>query len=190
VVALGIRNVGGLDWHPVTKELYFTDNGRDWLSEDQPHDELNRMTRPGEHFGAPYCYGGDIADPEFGWGHACSEFVSPIAKLGPHAAPLGMRFYTGAMFPSDYRGAILIARHGSWNRTTKLGGDVVMMRLNRDGTVKSAETYVTGFLVDNNYIGRPADVQQMKDGSVLISDDWNGAVYRVSWGTARVARTR
>jgi glucose/arabinose dehydrogenase len=189
-VALGIRNVGGLDWNPTSKELYFTDNGRDWLSEDQPHDELNRLTRPGEHFGAPYCYGGDITDPEFGWGHSCTEFTSPIAKLGPHAAPLGMRFYTGTMFPYEYRGAVLIARHGSWNRTTKLGGDVVMMRLNRDGTVKSAETFVTGFLVDNAYIGRPADVQVMRDGSVLVADDWNGAIYRVTWGAARVAHTR
>jgi glucose/arabinose dehydrogenase len=187
VVALGIRNVGGFDWDPVTKELYFTDNGRDWLSEDQPHDKLNRVTRPGEHFGAPYCYGGDVSDPEFGWGHSCNEFVAPVAKLGAHAAPLGMRFYTGTMFPSDYRNAVLIARHGSWNRTTKIGGDVVMLRLNRDGTVKSAETFVTGFLDDNNYFGRPVDIQPLKDGSVLISDDWNGAIYRVTSASARVA---
>jgi glucose/arabinose dehydrogenase len=190
VVALGVRNTGGFDWHPVTKELYFTDNGRDWLSEDLPHDELNRIARPGQHFGAPYCYAGDVPDPEFGWGHSCSEFVPPIAKLGPHAAPLGMRFYTGTGFPAEYRNAILVARHGSWNRSTKLGGDVVMLRLNPDGTVKAAETFVTGFLADNNYLGRPVDVQPLRDGSVLVSDDWNGAVYRVSGSGARTARTR
>jgi glucose/arabinose dehydrogenase len=190
VVALGIRNSGGLDWHPVSKELYFTDNGRDWLSEDLPQDELNRVTRPGQHFGAPYCYEGDVLDSEFGWGRSCDEFVPPIAKLGPHAAPLGMRFYTGNMFPPEYHNAILIARHGSWNRSSKIGGDVVMMRLNKDGSVKSAESFVTGFLADNTYLGRPVDIQPLKDGSVVISDDWNGAVYRVTWSRAQVARRR
>jgi len=190
VVALGIRNIGGFDWHPVTRELYFTDNGRDWLSEDLPQDELNRLTRPGQHFGAPYCYDGDVLDTAFGWGRSCGEFVPPVAKLGPHAAPLGMRFYTGTTFPPDYRDAILIARHGSWNRTNKLGGDVVMMRLNRDGTVKSAEPFVTGFIADNTYLGRPVDVQPLKDGSVLISDDWNGAVYRVTWSGVVAGRRR
>jgi len=190
VVALGVRNTGGFDWHPVTKELYFTDNGRDWLSEDLPQDELNRVTRSGQHFGAPYCYQGDVPDSDFGWGRSCSEFVPPIAKLGPHAAPLGMRFYTGNMFPSDYRNAILVVRHGSWNRTIKIGGDVMVMRLNKDGTVKSAEPLITGFIADNIFLGRPVDIQPLKDGSVLISDDWNGAVYRVSWSNAPEARRR
>jgi len=190
VVALGVRNTGGFDWHPVTKELYFTDNGRDWLSEDLPEDELNRVTRPRQHFGAPYCYQGDVLDQEFGWGRSCGEFVPPVAKLGPHAAPLGMRFYTGGMFPPDYRDAILIARHGSWNRSSKTGGDVVTVHLNRDGTVKSAEPFVTGFITDNTYLGRPVDVQPLRDGSVLISDDWNGAVYRVIWSGAPAARRR
>jgi glucose/arabinose dehydrogenase len=190
VIASGVRNVGGFDWHPATKNLYFTDNGRDWLSEDLPNDELNRLTRFGQHFGSPYCHEGDIADPEFGWGRSCNEFVAPVGKLGPHAAPLGMRFYTGAMFPPDYRNAILVARHGSWNKTVKTGGDVVLVRLNRDGSVKSIEPFITGFIADNAYLGRPADVQPMKDGSVLVSDDWNGAVYRVAYGKAKGGRGR
>ena len=182
VVARGVRNSVGFDWNPATKELYFTDNGRDWLSEDLPHDELNRLTKAGQHFGAPYCYQGNIPDSEFGWGHPCSEFVPPVALMGPHAAPLGMRFYNGAMFPADYRGAIFVARHGSWNRTEKLGGDIVAVKLNRDGSVKSVEPFITGFIVDNKYIGRPVDVQPLKDGSLLISDDYAGAVYRVTYG--------
>ncbi len=190
VIARGVRNTVGFDWHPITRELYFTDNGRDWLSEDLPNDELNRVTRIGQDFGAPYCYQGDILDPEFGWGYSCTEFVPPVAKLGSHAAPLGMRFYTGTSFPPDYRNAILVARHGSWNRTSKIGGDVVVVRLNKDGTVKSVEPFLTGFLADNNYVGRPVDIAVMKDGSVLVSDDWNGAVYRVSYGNAKVAGAR
>jgi glucose/arabinose dehydrogenase len=185
VVARGVRNTLGFDWSPVTKDLYFTDNGRDWLTEDLPHDELDRVTRTGQNFGAPYCWQGSILDPEFGWGRSCGEFVGPVALMGPHAAPLGMRFYTGTMFPPEYRGAIFVARHGSWNRTEKLGGDVVVVRLNRDGSVKSVEPFITGFIVDNNYIGRPVDVQPMRDGSLLISDDYAGAVYRVTYGVPR-----
>src|SRR5262249_44872202 len=185
VVARGVRNTQGFDWNPANKELYFTDNGRDWLSEDLPHDELNRVTKSGQHFGAPYCYQGTIPDRKFGWGHSCGESVGPVALMGPHAAPLGMRFYNGMMFPAEYRGAIFVARHGSWNRTEKLGGDIVVVKLNRDGSVKSIEPFITGFLVDNKYIGRPVDVQPLKDGSLLISDDYAGAVYRVTYGAAR-----
>ncbi len=181
-VALGVRNSLGFDWSPQSKQLYFTDNGRDWLSEDAPSDELNRIAKRGENFGAPYCYQGNLPDSQFGWGHSCDEFAPPIALLGPHVAPLGMRFYTGRMFPREYRDAIFIARHGSWNRTKKLGGDVVVVRLNRNGSVNSMEPFLTGFLTDNNYLGRPVDVEVMRDGSLLISDDWNGAVYRVSHG--------
>ena len=183
VIARGVRNTVGFDWHPVTHELYFTDNGRDWLSEDLPNDELNRLTKVGQHFGSPYCYQGNFPDPEFGWGHSCSEFEPPVALMGPHAAALGMRFYTGKMFPSEYQGAILVARHGSWNRTNKFGGDIAVVKLNKDGSVKSVEPFITGFLVDNKYIGRPVDVLIMKDGSLLISDDYDGAVYRVSYGS-------
>jgi glucose/arabinose dehydrogenase len=187
VVALGVRNSVGFDWHPETKQLYFTDNGRDWMSEDVPQDELNRVTKVGEDFGAPYCYQGNLPDPEFGWGHSCSEFIPPVGLMGPHVASLGMRFYTGNMFPKNYKNAIIVARHGSWNRSRKAGGDVVVVRLNKDGTVKSVEPLVTGFLEDNKYVGRPVDVMQMKDGSLLVSDDWNGAVYRISYGKAKVA---
>ncbi|HEY5216534.1 MAG TPA: PQQ-dependent sugar dehydrogenase [Pseudolabrys sp.] len=186
-VALGVRNSVGFDWNPVNKQLYFSDNGRDWMSEDVPQDELNRVTKLGEDFGAPYCYQGNLPDPEFGWGHKCSDFTPPVALTGPHSAGLGLRFYTGNMFPKKYKNVIFLARHGSWNRTNKFGGDIVAITLNKDGTVKSIEPFITGFLVDNKYIGRPVDVQPMADGSMLISDDWNGAVYRITYGKAKVA---
>jgi glucose/arabinose dehydrogenase len=182
VYALGVRNTVGFDWNPENKQMYFTDNGRDWLSEDVPEDELNRITKKGEDFGAPYCYQGNIPDPEFGWGRSCSEFVAPVGLMGPHSASLGMRFYTGSMFPKSYKDAIIVARHGSWNRSKKFGGDVVVVHLDKEGKVKNMEPLVTGFLEDNKYIGRPDDVLQLKDGSILVSDDWNGAVYRISYG--------
>lgn len=187
VVALGVRNSVGFDWNPETKQMYFTDNGRDWLSEDVPEDELNRVTKAGEDFGAPYCYQGNIPDPEFGWGRACSEFTPPVGLMGPHAAALGFRFYTGNMFPKPFRSAIILARHGSWNRSRKFGGDVVVVKLNKDGKVSSIEPLLTGFLQNNAYVGRPVDVLQLKDGSILVSDDWNGAVYRVSYGKNKLA---
>ena len=187
LVARGVRQTVGFDWHPVSKELYFTDNGRDWLSEDLPEDKLNRVTQLGQHFGVPYCYQGNIPDSEFGWGHSCSEFTPPVALMGPHTATLGMRFYTGRMFPAEYLNAIFVARHGSWNRTHKVGGDIVVVKLNGDGSVKSVEPFITGFIQDNNYVGRPVDVAFLKDGSMLISDDFNGAVYRVSYAGARAA---
>jgi glucose/arabinose dehydrogenase len=187
VIARGVRNTVGFDWHPQTRQLYFTDNGRDWMSEDVPEDELNRVTRVGEHFGAPFCLQGNIADPEFGWGKSCSEFTAPVGLLGPHSAALGMRFYTGSMFPRAYRNVAVIARHGSWNRSNKVGGDLVIAKLNRDGTMKPLESFLTGFVEDNKYIGRPVDVLQLKDGSLLVSDDWNGAVYRITYGKPKVA---
>jgi glucose/arabinose dehydrogenase len=187
VYAFGVRHSVGFDWNPENKQMYFTDNGRDWLSEDVPEDELNRVTKVGEDFGAPYCYQGNIPDPEFGWGHSCSEFTAPVGLMGPHAGTLGMRFYTGSMFPKSYKNAIIMARHGSWNRSRKFGGDVVVVKLNKDGTVRSTEPLITGFLENNSYIGRPVDVLQMKDGSLLVSDDWNGAVYRVTYGKPKVA---
>jgi glucose/arabinose dehydrogenase len=186
-VALGVRNSVGFDWNPANGQLYFSDNGRDWMSEDVPQDELNRVTKVAEDFGAPYCYQGDIPDPEFGWGHKCSEFTPPIALTGPHSAGLGLRFYTGSMFPKKYKNAIFLARHGSWNRSHKFGGDIIVYHLNKNGTVKSSEVFLSGFISDNNYLGRPVDVQQTADGSLLISDDWNGAIYRVSYGKARSA---
>jgi len=199
IVARGIRQVVGMDFHPVTKILYFSENSRDWLSEDFPNDKLNRVMHPGQdNFGYPYCHQGNIPDPEFGWGHSCDEFVHPIALMGPHAAVLGFRFYTGTMFPAEYRGNIILARHGSWNRTKKFGGDVVLVKLGKDGLPldkwdtpagpgpgrKDIQPIVTGFLQSNNYVGRPVDVLQMNDGALLISDDYNGAVYRLSYGAA------
>ena len=191
VVARGIRQIVGFDWHPTMKVLYFTENQRDWLSEDQPQDKLNRLLHLGQdNFGFPYCAGGDIPDPLLGWGHNCDEFTKPIAQLGPHTAPLGMRFYTGKMFPKEYRNAIFIARHGSWNRSKKIGGDVVVARLNPDGTVKSIEPFITGFIQDNNYVGRPVDIEWLKDGSMLLSDDYNGAVYRITYGAPQQVSVR
>ena len=188
VVARGIRQIVGMDFSPITKQLYFTENSRDWLSEDIPEEKLNRLTQPGkDNFGYPYCHQGNIADQEFGWGHSCDEFTKPIALLGPHTAALGMRFYTGNTFPSEYRNAIFIARHGSWNRTKKIGGDIVVAKLSEDGAVTSIEPFITGFIENNNYVGRPADVEFVKDGSMLISDDFNGAVYRVTYSST-VAR--
>jgi glucose/arabinose dehydrogenase len=191
VIARGVRNTVGFDWNPVNKELYFTDNGRDWASEDVPEDELNRLTKVGQHFGSPYCYQGDFPDPEFGWGHSCSEFVPPILKTGPHSASLGMRFNTGNGFPAKYKNAIFIARHGSWNRSKKFGGDILAVFLNPNGTVKGTEVFLSGFLgADNNYIGRPVDVLFLKDGSMLISDDYNGAVWRVTYGNQKNAAAK
>jgi glucose/arabinose dehydrogenase len=187
-IAQGIRNTVGFDWHPTSKELYFTDNSRDWMSEDLPNDELNRMTKVGQHFGSPFCYQGNLPDQEFGWGRKCEEFTPPIALLGPHTAALGMKFYTGNSFPAKYKNQILVARHGSWNKTNKLGGDVVLVNIKKDGSAGPIEPFLTGFLENNSYVGRPVDVMVMKDGSVLVSDDWNGAVWRVSaGGNARTA---
>jgi glucose/arabinose dehydrogenase len=181
IYASGIRQVVGMDWHPTLKQLYFSENSRDWLSEDVPEDKLNRVTRPGkDNFGYPYCHQGTFTDPEFGWGHSCTEFTGPIALLGPHSAALGLKFNTGNGLGQDYRNAIFLARHGSWNRSVKVGGDVVVIKLNDDGTFKSMEPFVTGFIQNNNYVGRPVDVLPMNDGSLLVSDDYNGAVYRVS----------
>ena len=187
VYAVGVRNTVGFDWNPETKQLYFTDNGRDWLSETVPEDELNRVTKAGEDFGAPFCYQGNIIDQELGWGKDCKNYTAPVGLMGPHTAALGMRFYTGSMFPKQFKNAIFVARHGSWNKSQKQGGDVVLVKLNKDGTVKSMEPFLTGFLEDNKYVGRPVDVMQLKDGSLLVSDDWNGAVYRITYGKQKVA---
>ena len=129
VIARGVRNSVGFDFHPETGELWFTDNGRDWLGDDAPPDELNRLGRPGEHFGFPYCHGDDLRDPEFNRGRACSQFTPPVRSLGPHVAALGMRFYTGRMFPETYRGGIFIAEHGSWNRSRPIGYRVTFVKV-------------------------------------------------------------
>jgi glucose/arabinose dehydrogenase len=183
--AQGVRNSVGFDWDPKTRNLWFTEHGRDWLGDDMPSDELNVATRPGQHFGFPYCHQGDTLDPEYGKQRSCKEFTPPAAKLGGHVAPLGMRFYTGKMFPAEYQGNIFMAQHGSWNRTNKQGYRV--MRVVVNGTkVAKIEPFLTGFLTDEKadppMWGRPVDVLVYKDGSLLVSDDYNGIVYRVSYG--------
>ena len=183
MVATGVRNSVGFDWSPVTKDFYFTNNGRDWVSEDIPEDTLHRVaanSTKAPNFGYPYCHQGNFTDPQYGWGHNCADYAQPAALLGAHVAALGMRFYTGDAFGPEYKNAIFVARHGSWNRTVKNGGDVAVIRLKEDGTVASITPFMTGFLQNNNYVGRPVDVQPMADGSLLVSDDWNGAVWRVS----------
>jgi glucose/arabinose dehydrogenase len=182
VVARGVRNTVGFDFHPKTGQLYFGDNQRDWLSEDMPIDELNRLTRPGrEHFGFPYCHSGMMTDPQLGWGKECKNYTRPAALIGAHTAPLGMRFYTGSMFPEKYHNAIFLARHGPWNRTQKYAADVVAVILDEKGGVRRLEPFLTGLVENNAYLGRPADVLVMKDGSLLVSDDHNGAIYRVTY---------
>jgi len=180
VFARGIRNTVGFDWHPQTKELWFTDNGRDRQGDDVPSDELNHAPKPGLHFGYPYCHGGDIPDPEFGKKHPCSEFTAPAQKLGPHVAALGMRFYTGSMFPSEYKNQIFIAEHGSWNRSTPIGYRVTVVQL-QGNRAASYKTFAEGWLQASRAWGRPVDVVVMPDGALLVSDDEAGAIYRVSY---------
>lgn len=180
-VLTGMRNTVGFDWHPKTKELWFGDNQRDWLAEDMPVDELNRVTKPGQHFGFPYCHSGVMTDPQFGWGKDCKSYVKPALLIGPHAAPLGMRFYAGKMFPARYRNAIFLTRHGPWNKTEKYAADVVAVFIDAQGNAKM-EPFLTGLVENNGYAGRPADVMVMKDGSLLVSDDHNGAIYRITYG--------
>ncbi len=180
VFARGIRNTVGFDWHPETREIWFTDNGRDWLGDDSPPDELNHATRAGLHFGFPYCHGGDLPDPEFGQVRSCAEFTPPARKLGPHVAAIGMRFYTGSMFPEEYRNQILIAEHGSWNRTEPLGYRISLVRLEQ-GQVTGYEVFAEGWLQDGQPWGRPVDVLVMPDGALLVSDNQAGAIYRISY---------
>ncbi|MBW8268029.1 PQQ-dependent sugar dehydrogenase [Caldovatus aquaticus] len=180
IEAKGIRNSVGFDWHPVTRELWATNNGRDWAGNDVPPDTLHRIRRPGEDHGFPFCVG-DWNDPAVPRRN-CSEFVQPAASLGPHVAALGMRFYTGAMFPEQYRNQIFIARRGSWNREQLIGYDVVVARLDAQGNVTGIEPFLTGLLdqANDRFLGRPVDVLQLRDGSLLVSDEQNGAIYRIS----------
>ncbi len=179
--ARGIRNTVGFDWHPQTGELWFTDNGRDWLGNDAPPDELNRAPRAGLHFGYPYCHGRAIADPEYGGKHSCTEFTPPMRELGAHVAALGMRFYTGTMFPEAWRGRIFIAEHGSWNRFPPFGYRLTTARI-EGGRVVAYEVFAEGWLNGITAWGRPVDVQVMPDGALLVSDDKAGVIYRISYG--------
>jgi glucose/arabinose dehydrogenase len=181
IVVRGVRNSVGFDWDPRTKELWFTDNGRDMLGDDVPPDELNHVTKIAQHFGYPYCHGGDISDPEFGKQHPCSEFVPPARTLGPHVASLGMRFYTGTQFPAAFRNQIFIAEHGSWNRSQKIGYRVTLVRTDGSGKAVAYEPFAEGWLQDGRVWGRPADVSVAPDGSLLVSDDLAGAIYRIRY---------
>ena len=181
VFARGVRNSVGFDWHPRTHELWFTDNGRDWLGPDEPPDELNRAPMLALHFGFPFCHGGTALDPEFGVGHRCADFVPPEHALGAHVAALGMRFYNGIMFPAEYRGQIFIAEHGSWNRIIPVGYRITLVQL-ENGRPVSYAPFAKGWLRGGSAWGRPVDLLVMPDGALLVSDDKAGVVYRISYG--------
>jgi glucose/arabinose dehydrogenase len=182
VIARGVRNSVGFDWHPVTKELWFTDNGRDMMGDDVPPDELNHAPKAGLHFGYPYCHGGTVADPEFGAKRACADFAPPARAFGAHVASLGMRFYTGAMFPEEFRNQIFIAEHGSWNRSKKSGYRVMRAKV-EGGKVVEHAVFAEGFLdvARDSAWGRPVDVLVMPDGALLVSDDQADAIYRIAY---------
>ncbi len=180
VFAAGVRNTVGFDWHPETKELWFTDNGRDRMGDDRPPDELNRAPRKGMHFGFPYLHGKNNPDPEYGGRAGGRAITPPEMELGPHVASLGMRFYTGTMFPGEYRNQIFIAEHGSWNRSTPIGYRVTLVRL-KDGRAAGYEVFAEGWLQGRGAWGRPVDVLVMPDGALLVSDDRAGAIYRISY---------
>jgi glucose/arabinose dehydrogenase len=182
VFARGVRNTVGFDWDPATRELWFTDNGRDWMGDDSPPDELNHAPAAGMHFGFPWCHGGDVKDPEFGKERPCSEFTMPALRFQAHVAPLGMRFYTGTTFPSEYRGRIFIAQHGSWNRSKKVGYRVVTVLL-KDGKAIREEVFAEGWLEGQTAWGRPVDVLVRPDGSLLVSDDKAGVIYRITFAS-------
>lgn len=180
VYARGVRNSVGFDFDPADGTLWFTDNGRDNLGDDEPPDELNRVSTAGEHFGYPFCHGGVVPDPEYGSARSCDEFTAPRLNLGPHVAAIGMRFYTGTQFPERYRGQIFIAEHGSWNRSTPIGYRVTLVR--REGTrAVRYEPFAEGWLRGRSAWGRPADVLVADDGSLLVSDDRQGAIYRIRY---------
>lgn len=182
IYAKGVRNTVGFTWHPQTKELWFTDNGRDMLGDDKPACELNVAPKKGMHFGYPYCHEGSIKDPEFGDKHACSEFTAPADKLGPHVAPLGLKFYTGSSFPAAYKNQLFVAEHGSWNRSKKSGYNVTLVKL-QNNKVTGHELFASGWLDETTQKdwGRPVDVLVMPDGSLLVSDDKANVIYRITY---------
>lgn len=182
IVALGVRNSVGGDVDPRTGKYWFTENARDWISDDMPSDKLNMISKMGEHFGYPYCHQGDVPDPKFAMGHQCSEFTPPVLNLGAHVAPLGMKFYTGDQFPAEYKNNIFIAEHGSWNRHKYQGALIKRVIADPDGKNAKQEDFATGWIEgDQGYLGRPADIVLAKDGSMLVADDWAGAIYRISY---------
>jgi glucose/arabinose dehydrogenase len=189
VVARGVRNTVGFDWHPVTKELWFTDNGRDWAGDAGPQDELNRIAKnqEGANFGFPYCHANGIPDVDVKMPNPCAGVVMPAALTGPHAGTLGIKFYTGSMFPKQYQNAAFVVRRGSWNRAQKFGYDVVVARTS--GGKAKLEPFLTGLLDEkgNAFHGRPTYVLPLQDGSLLVSDEQNGAVYRITYGAPKTA---
>lgn len=180
IVARGVRNSVGFDWDPATHDLWFTENGRDYLGDNQPPDELNHAAKTGLHFGYPYCHGTTLSDPEYGHKRPCREFRAPAAELGPHVASLGMRFYTGDMFPKEYRNHIFIAEHGSWNRSEKSGYRITMVSRDEQGHTHYS-VFAEGWLQGQRAWGRPVDALVMPDGALLVSDDVAGAIYRISY---------
>lgn len=180
VFASGIRNTVGFAWHPQTKELWFTENGRDMLGDDTPPDELNNAPKAGMHFGYPYCHAGDVKDPEYGDRHPCTDFTPPVQKLAPHTAALGMKFYTGDMFPAIYKNQVFIAEHGSWNRSEPIGYRIMLVKLD-DNKAISYEPFAEGWLKNGKAWGRPVDILQLKDGSLLVSDDFANVIYRITY---------
>ncbi|MEO6583556.1 MAG: sorbosone dehydrogenase family protein [Ferruginibacter sp.] len=181
IFASGIRNSVGFTWHPVTNQLWFTENGGDMMGNDVPADELNVAPAPGLHFGFPYCHQGNILDDEFGVGKDCSAYTPPVQLLGPHVAALGMRFYTGNMFETKYKNQIFIAEHGSWNRDQPIGYRITTVALDSSGKSSGYSTFAEGWLQAGSVLGRPVDVLVMPDGALLVSDDYNDAVYRITY---------
>lgn len=181
VYASGIRNTVGFTWHPVTNELWFTDNGRDLLGDNIPPDELNKAPTIGLHFGFPFIFGNSILDPDFGQNVDTTKFVKPVQELGPHVASLGLKFYTGNMFPSEYKNQIFIAEHGSWNRSEKIGYRVTMVKIDESGKALQYTPFIEGWLKNGNVSGRPVDILVLDDGSMLVSDDDGGRIYRVTY---------
>lgn len=179
VFASGVRNSVGLTFHPQTGELWFTDNGRDMMGDDLPGDELNHAPQAGLHFGYPYCHQGDTLDPEFGAGKSCKDYTPPALTLGAHVAALGLTFYTGDMFPESYRKQLFVAQHGSWNRSEKSGYNIILVRFDDSGKVTGSQVFASGWLQGQDNWGRPNDVLQLPDGSLLVSDDQQGAIYRI-----------
>jgi len=187
VIARGVRNTQGFDWNPKTGELWFTDHGRDWMGDAGPQDELNRISKTGLNFGYPYCHAQGVPDADFKKADPCKGVTLPVTLMGPHAAAMGVLFYTGKMFPAEYRDTMFIARKGSWNRTTKFGFDVVNVRATPDGKNVKVTPFMTGFMnpKDQSFWGRPAYLLQMPDGAVLVSDEQLGAIYRVSYARGK-----
>jgi glucose/arabinose dehydrogenase len=187
VIATGVRNSVGFDWHPKTGELWFTDHGRDWMGDNSPSDELNRIAKPGGNYGFPYCHANGVVDKDFPKKDACKGVTMPVLLTGPHAATMGIKFYTGSMFPKEYQNTAFIVRKGSWNRTKPYGFDIVNVKAGADGKNAKMTPFITGFNESGDnykFWGRPAYLLQMADGAMLVSDEQTGAIYRISYDAA------